>query len=202
MSNSAATTVIPKQELPAATNEGDDIDGSTRSGSLTAGHYKRQNKTDPLLLFTERWTTPTLSPSQLPPPQPPTPNTAKSSKSASETDLVQKPTGSVHSSAPSSGRVDDDDDGSSLLHYPPSSTLLGRFVRYLKAEISYTDEFLSEDSYAMKRERLRNFLSVPREFERLMLYGYFICLDSFLNIFTILPIRLFGSLLSLPRLLL
>ncbi|GAA5983342.1 hypothetical protein JCM11641_006039 [Rhodosporidiobolus odoratus] len=49
----------------------------------------------------------------------------------------------------------------------------------------------------IKSERVTNFLTVPRELEKIILFGVFICLDSFLYTFTILPIRAFVALLNL-----
>ncbi|KAI9145445.1 eukaryotic membrane protein family-domain-containing protein, partial [Paraphysoderma sedebokerense] len=57
---------------------------------------------------------------------------------------------------------------------------------YVKGEITAVDFVVTPD---VKAERVSNFFAVPREIEKLMLFGYFVCLDSFLNIFTILPIR-------------
>ncbi|KAI9205627.1 eukaryotic membrane protein family-domain-containing protein [Polychytrium aggregatum] len=50
-----------------------------------------------------------------------------------------------------------------------------------------------------KRERVQNFLRVPYELEKLMLLGYFICLDSFLYLFTVLPVRILISVGSLLK---
>ncbi|ORZ34974.1 eukaryotic membrane protein family-domain-containing protein [Catenaria anguillulae PL171] len=40
-----------------------------------------------------------------------------------------------------------------------------------------------------KTERVSNFLSVPYELEKTLWLGYIVCLDAFLTIFTILPLR-------------
>ncbi|KAH6574249.1 hypothetical protein BASA60_005636 [Batrachochytrium salamandrivorans] len=48
-----------------------------------------------------------------------------------------------------------------------------------------------DESQDFKTERIRNFINVPRELEKFMYFGYIICLDSFLYIFTILPLRVF-----------
>ncbi|KAJ3113030.1 hypothetical protein HK100_002125 [Physocladia obscura] len=50
-----------------------------------------------------------------------------------------------------------------------------------------------------KKERIENFLSVPWEFEKLMLLGYLICLDSFLYVFTILPARIIIALFTVAN---
>ncbi|KAJ3231861.1 hypothetical protein HDU81_003474 [Chytriomyces hyalinus] len=49
-------------------------------------------------------------------------------------------------------------------------------------------------SVNLKKERIENFLAVPWEFEKLIFLGYLICLDSFLYIFTILPVRILIAL--------
>ncbi|KAJ3188796.1 hypothetical protein HDU85_004510 [Gaertneriomyces sp. JEL0708] len=58
---------------------------------------------------------------------------------------------------------------------------------YLKGELLSTDYDESPD---LKKDRVENFLSVPWELEKLMFFGYMICLDSFLHVFTILPLRI------------
>ncbi|CAN0050001.1 unnamed protein product, partial [Hapterophycus canaliculatus] len=37
---------------------------------------------------------------------------------------------------------------------------------------------------------VRNFLTVPRQLERLLLFGMLVCLDTFLYVTTFLPIRI------------
>ncbi|GAA5860937.1 hypothetical protein JCM8547_003894 [Rhodosporidiobolus lusitaniae] len=49
----------------------------------------------------------------------------------------------------------------------------------------------------MKSERVTNFLTVPKELEKLIIFGVFICLDSFLYTFTILPLRALAALFQL-----
>ena len=46
-----------------------------------------------------------------------------------------------------------------------------------------------EERYAAKPEKIYTFLKIPRELEKFMSYGFFHCLDSFLFVFTFLPIR-------------
>lgn len=67
---------------------------------------------------------------------------------------------------------------------------------YLIRELQSTSDGGDHDvtSSLIKRERVSNFLNVPLEVERLMVYGYFICLDAFLNVFAILPLRLYAAL--------
>ncbi|KZT43662.1 DUF747-domain-containing protein [Sistotremastrum suecicum HHB10207 ss-3] len=65
---------------------------------------------------------------------------------------------------------------------------------YLKAELLSSD-YDAHQEY--KWERVSNFLSVPFAVEKTVLFGAILCLDSFLYMFTILPIRF---LLALTRL--
>ncbi|KAI9102457.1 eukaryotic membrane protein family-domain-containing protein [Phlyctochytrium arcticum] len=62
-----------------------------------------------------------------------------------------------------------------------------RLWDYFRAELFGTD---FDESTDVKKERIQNFLAVPYELEKLMFFGYLICFDSFLHIFTILPIRI------------
>ncbi|CAH3194359.1 unnamed protein product [Porites evermanni] len=64
-------------------------------------------------------------------------------------------------------------------------------MKYIMAEISrgkYME--LEEDKYTEKREKVYTFMKIPREFEKLMVFGFMLCLDCFLFIFTFLPLRL------------
>ncbi|KAL1868449.1 hypothetical protein VTK73DRAFT_3657 [Phialemonium thermophilum] len=55
------------------------------------------------------------------------------------------------------------------------------------------------ESYAVKIERLRNFLLLPVYFERAMTFGVLACLDAWLWTFTVLPMRFLGALSILVR---
>ncbi|KAF9922434.1 hypothetical protein FBU30_007440 [Linnemannia zychae] len=67
---------------------------------------------------------------------------------------------------------------------------------YLKEELTAAD---FESTQELKRERVANFLSVPIAFEKMLMFGYFVCLDSFLYTFTILPARFVLALVALFR---
>ena len=67
---------------------------------------------------------------------------------------------------------------------------------YLQIELTATD---SDEAHEFKRERVKNFLMLPEALERTLWFGFVVCLDSFLYIFTILPMRLFRSLYHLGR---
>ncbi|XP_015771532.1 PREDICTED: transmembrane anterior posterior transformation protein 1 homolog [Acropora digitifera] len=65
------------------------------------------------------------------------------------------------------------------------------FMNYFMAEISRGKHLeLEEDKYSEKREKVYTFMKIPREFEKLMVFGFMLCLDCFLFMFTILPLRL------------
>ncbi|KIP06627.1 hypothetical protein PHLGIDRAFT_106799 [Phlebiopsis gigantea 11061_1 CR5-6] len=66
---------------------------------------------------------------------------------------------------------------------------------YLREELLATD---FDSHQELKWERVSNFLSMPVAIEKIMVFGFVLCLDSFLYTFTILPIRFmlaFGKLL-------
>ncbi|KAF9183786.1 hypothetical protein BGZ51_002455 [Haplosporangium sp. Z 767] len=67
---------------------------------------------------------------------------------------------------------------------------------YLKEELTAAD---FETTQELKRERVANFLSVPIAFEKMIVFGYFVCLDSFLYTFTILPARFILASVALFR---
>uniref|UniRef100_V5EQZ4 DUF747-domain-containing protein n=1 Tax=Kalmanozyma brasiliensis (strain GHG001) TaxID=1365824 RepID=V5EQZ4_KALBG len=57
---------------------------------------------------------------------------------------------------------------------------------YLKEEVLATDFDATQE---MKWERVTNFISIPFWMEKIILFGFVVCLDSFLYTFTILPLR-------------
>lgn len=70
------------------------------------------------------------------------------------------------------------------------------FLRYLLSEVSRG--YLPEEDRLLqeKQRRVSTFIHTPLQLEKLMIFGFFICADSFLFVFTILPIRV---LLALVR---
>ena len=54
-------------------------------------------------------------------------------------------------------------------------------------------------NYWIKEQRLITFLNIPRELEKVLYLGYLICLDSFLFLFTFLPIRTVFSLCNIAN---
>lgn len=66
----------------------------------------------------------------------------------------------------------------------PSSSI--SFWDYLRDEVTVSDFDTTQE---IKRERINNFLAVPAAVEKLMGFGFVVCLDSFLYTFTILPLR-------------
>ncbi|MBW0530293.1 hypothetical protein O181_070008 [Austropuccinia psidii MF-1] len=69
---------------------------------------------------------------------------------------------------------------------------------HLKYEInSINNQSAPQDfTYSLRSERISNFFNVPISIERMILFGFIICLDSFLSIFTILPIKFLFSLIK------
>ncbi|TBU29521.1 eukaryotic membrane protein family-domain-containing protein [Dichomitus squalens] len=57
---------------------------------------------------------------------------------------------------------------------------------YLREELLATD---FDSHQELKWERVSNFLSMPIALEKIFLFGFIVCLDSFIYTFTILPIR-------------
>ncbi|XP_012281531.1 protein TAPT1 homolog [Orussus abietinus] len=46
-----------------------------------------------------------------------------------------------------------------------------------------------EERYSARREKIYSFMKIPREVEKFMAYGFFQCADSFLFVYTFLPLR-------------
>lgn len=67
---------------------------------------------------------------------------------------------------------------------------------YLQVELAATD---TDEAHDFKRERIKNFLILPDALERTLMFGFLVCLDSFLYIFTILPIRFARSSFHLTK---
>uniref|UniRef100_A0A8C5LMB2 Transmembrane anterior posterior transformation 1 n=1 Tax=Leptobrachium leishanense TaxID=445787 RepID=A0A8C5LMB2_9ANUR len=63
-------------------------------------------------------------------------------------------------------------------------------LRFISAELT-RGYFLehNEAKYKERRERVYTCLRIPGELEKLMLFGFFLCLDAFLYVFTLLPLR-------------
>uniref|UniRef100_A0AAA9RZ59 Transmembrane anterior posterior transformation 1 n=1 Tax=Bos taurus TaxID=9913 RepID=A0AAA9RZ59_BOVIN len=70
--------------------------------------------------------------------------------------------------------------------------------RFLSAELT-RGYFLehNEAKYTERRERVYTCMRIPRELEKLMVFGIFLCLDAFLYVFTLLPVRVFLALFRL-----
>ncbi|KRT84230.1 hypothetical protein AMK59_2146 [Oryctes borbonicus] len=54
-----------------------------------------------------------------------------------------------------------------------------------------------EERYSAKREKVYSFMKIPREVEKFMSYGFMQCTDSFLFVYTFLPIRVVLALFAL-----
>jgi len=70
--------------------------------------------------------------------------------------------------------------------------------RYIGSEVtrSYMLEH-DQERYTSKREKMYTFMRIPRELEKFMSHGFFHCLDSFLFIYTFLPLRVLLACLAL-----
>ncbi|XP_013887764.1 transmembrane anterior posterior transformation protein 1 homolog [Austrofundulus limnaeus] len=55
----------------------------------------------------------------------------------------------------------------------------------------------NEAKYTERRQRVYTCMRIPKELEKLMIFGFFLCADAFLYIFTLLPLRVLLALLRL-----
>lgn len=54
-----------------------------------------------------------------------------------------------------------------------------------------------EERYSARREKIYSFMKIPREVEKFMIYGFMQCTDSFLFVYTFLPLRVLLALWTL-----
>ncbi|XP_066488033.1 transmembrane anterior posterior transformation protein 1 homolog isoform X2 [Tiliqua scincoides] len=71
----------------------------------------------------------------------------------------------------------------------PSDLSLLRFINTELTRGYFLEH--NEAKYTERRERVYTCLRIPRELEKLMIFGIFLCLDAFLYVFTLLPLRVF-----------
>ncbi|XP_041652857.1 transmembrane anterior posterior transformation protein 1 homolog isoform X2 [Cheilinus undulatus] len=71
-------------------------------------------------------------------------------------------------------------------------------TRFITAELT-RGYFLehNEAKYTERRERVYTCMRIPKELEKLMTFGLFLCVDAFLYVFTLLPLRVLLAVLRL-----
>ncbi|KAK9518420.1 hypothetical protein VZT92_023726 [Zoarces viviparus] len=71
-------------------------------------------------------------------------------------------------------------------------------TRFISAELT-RGYFLehNEAKYTERRERVYTCMRIPKELEKLMTFGFFLCADAFLYVFTLLPLRVLLAVLRL-----
>ncbi|CAH7686149.1 eukaryotic membrane protein family-domain-containing protein [Phakopsora pachyrhizi] len=93
----------------------------------------------------------------------------------------------------------DDHQDTGLRTHPRSFSLWDhlKYEVYIGDDDERIPEFISSNH--LRSERITNFLNVPTSIEKMIIFGFFICLDSFLSVLTILPIKFFFSLWKLIK---
>uniref|UniRef100_A0A1A8H120 Transmembrane anterior posterior transformation 1b n=1 Tax=Nothobranchius korthausae TaxID=1143690 RepID=A0A1A8H120_9TELE len=76
-----------------------------------------------------------------------------------------------------------------------SDLSLGRFITTEITRGYFLEH--NEAKYTERREKVYTCLRIPKELEKLMTFGFFLCLDTFLYVFTLLPLRVILALLRL-----
>ncbi|KAK0162729.1 hypothetical protein PV327_006482 [Microctonus hyperodae] len=71
----------------------------------------------------------------------------------------------------------------------------GSLFEFVKTELTrgYHLEH-DEERFAARREKIYSFIKIPKEVEKFMSYGFFQCADSFLFVYTFLPLRFIMAL--------
>ncbi|KAH0554715.1 protein TAPT1 homolog [Cotesia glomerata] len=66
----------------------------------------------------------------------------------------------------------------------------GSFFDFIKTELTRGYELENdEERFSARREKIYSFIKIPREVEKFMTYGFLQCADSFLFVYTFLPLR-------------
>uniref|UniRef100_H3D684 Transmembrane anterior posterior transformation 1 n=1 Tax=Tetraodon nigroviridis TaxID=99883 RepID=H3D684_TETNG len=55
----------------------------------------------------------------------------------------------------------------------------------------------NEAKFTERREKVYTCMRIPKELEKLMIFGFFLCMDAFLYVFTLLPLRVLLAVLRL-----
>ncbi|XP_058789779.1 transmembrane anterior posterior transformation protein 1 homolog isoform X2 [Phymastichus coffea] len=64
------------------------------------------------------------------------------------------------------------------------------FGEFLQIELTRGYQLEHEEQrFSARREKIYSFFKIPREVEKFMIYGFFQCADSFLYVYTFLPLR-------------
>ncbi|XP_054016110.1 protein TAPT1 homolog [Hylaeus anthracinus] len=68
-------------------------------------------------------------------------------------------------------------------------------TKFLRTELTrgYQLEY-DEERFSARREKIYSFIKIPRELEKFMIYGFLQCADSFLFVYTFLPLRFIMAL--------
>ncbi|XP_017888892.1 protein TAPT1 homolog [Ceratina calcarata] len=68
-------------------------------------------------------------------------------------------------------------------------------VQFLRTELTRGYQLENdEERFSARREKIYSFMKIPREVEKFMAYGFLQCVDSFLFVYTFLPIRFMMAL--------
>ncbi|XP_056898566.1 transmembrane anterior posterior transformation protein 1 homolog isoform X2 [Takifugu flavidus] len=73
----------------------------------------------------------------------------------------------------------------SLTHFVTAELTRGYFLEH------------NEAKFTERREKVYTCMRIPKELEKLMIFGFFLCMDAFLYVFTLLPLRVLLAVLRL-----
>lgn len=94
--------------------------------------------------------------------------------------------------------------------HPPTLSSTKLLLNFIRTELNlnqcptlHPPDPLPDDEekagYYRRREKIWNYVQIPKELEKLMGYGFFQCADAFLYVFTFLPMRCLISLRNCVR---
>ena len=94
------------------------------------------------------------------------------------------------------------DEHSSSTSVPRRASSAGGFTSHLAAQLGVSEPSGASSSSDVdsvddeRRTGIYNFLQVPWNLEPLLMLGYVMCLDCFLQLVTFLPLRVLGALIN------
>ncbi|KAI9497393.1 eukaryotic membrane protein family-domain-containing protein [Zychaea mexicana] len=165
------------------------ISNTTSSNNGGKKKKKRKGGHKGILSPSPPSSSPSLEPSIIPAPSSSSTTTAAKAASATVKDEEQKhqlPSSTTTITSKEQQKEQQQQDNTNTADKNHQHGVSFSFWDYLRDELTVSDFDTQQE---IKRERITNFLGVPAAIEKLMAFGFVVCLDSFLYTFTILPLR-------------
>lgn len=122
-------------------------------------------------------------------------STDESSQSYTEKKYIRfRAFGSVKKSEFHGDKVQDAKDQSNVGKHQQKKQSVS-LMQFLRTELTRGYQLENdEERFSARREKIYSFMKIPREVEKFMIYGFLQCADSFLFVYTFLPLRFMMAL--------